>query len=98
MVHALKVQQEFYEAVRNATKKFEVRKKDRNFKLGDYLALNELDCTNTEYTGRSIIVKVTYILDDETYCKKDFVILAFEVCRIQAINETDTLPKIEIGG
>lgn len=27
MVHALRVQQEFYEAVRNATKKFEVGKK-----------------------------------------------------------------------
>ena len=43
MVHALKIYPEYYEAVKSGKKPFEVRKNDRDFKVGDILALNEFD-------------------------------------------------------
>lgn len=61
MIHALKTLPKYFEAVRKGDKTFELRENDRDFKVGDYLALNEWD--GKTYTGRSQLVKVTYILD-----------------------------------
>ena len=41
MIHELKTLPEYFEAVRKGDKTFELREDDRNFKVGDYLALNE---------------------------------------------------------
>lgn len=51
MIHALKTEPQFFEAVIDGSKTFEVRKNDRDFRVGDYLALNELDDTREGYTG-----------------------------------------------
>lgn len=78
MIHALKIDPIFFAAVADGRKKFEVRKDDRGFQTGDYLALNELDDTREQYTRRSILARVTYILDDEMYCKNGYVIMGIE--------------------
>ena len=39
MIHALKTLPEYFEAVWENKKTFELRKNDRDFKVGDYLAL-----------------------------------------------------------
>lgn len=41
MIHALKTLPEYFEAVWENKKTFELRKNDRDFKVGDYLAFNE---------------------------------------------------------
>jgi ASC-1-like (ASCH) protein len=43
MIHELKIDPEYFAAVRNGEKQFELRRNDRNFSIGDYLALNEYD-------------------------------------------------------
>lgn len=75
MIHALKTLPEYFGAVRKGDKTFELRKNDRNFKVGDYLALNEWD--GKKYTGRSQLVKVTYILksNDLMNCACGYVIM-----------------------
>ena len=77
MIHALKTEPQFFEAVIKKQKTFEVRKNDRDFRVGDYLALNELDDKREGYTGRSVLLRVKYILDDERFCKEGFVVLGF---------------------
>lgn len=73
-VHNLKTWPEYYSAVLKGSKKFEVRKRDRNFKVGDILLLDEYDNTTGDYTGRQTSVQVTYILPggqfgiDSGYC------------------------------
>ena len=79
MVHALKTEPEYYEAVIHRVKTFEVRKNDRDFHVGNYLNLLELDDIRGGYTGRSTLVRVTYILDDARFCKEGFVIMGFEI-------------------
>lgn len=84
MVHALKIYPEYYEAVKSGKKPFEVRKNDRDFKVGDILALNEFDLLERkgQYTGRAIFQRITYILADEAYCKTGFVIIGISPCKI----------------
>ena len=77
MVHQLKIKEEYFEAIRLQNKNFEVRKNDRNFKAGDYLALNEVGDDGVE-TGCSMLVKVTYILDSPDYCKEGYVIMSIK--------------------
>ena len=71
--HFLKLSPKFYVPVERNTKPFEVRKNDRDYKVGDILVLGEY--SEGEYTGRSMSRKITYILDDNEYCKEGYVIL-----------------------
>lgn len=76
MVHELKTLPEFFQAVKEKRKPFEVRKNDRNFKVGDSLYLREY--TGEEYTGRKLIRIITYILNDSRYVKEGYVILGIK--------------------
>ena len=78
MVHSLKTYPCYFDSVLNGEKTFEVRLNDRNYNVGDFLALNEYDPEKTKYTGRSLLVRVTYILDDEKFVKRGFVVLSIE--------------------
>jgi len=72
--HTLKILPQFYKDILSGEKTFEVRKNDRDFRVGDYLALAEWD---KEYTGRGLMVKITYILNDTEWCKEGYVIIGF---------------------
>lgn len=86
MIHALKTLPEYFEAVRKGDKTFELRENDRDFRVGDYLALNEWD--GEKYTGRAQLVKVTYMLNpnDIMSCVGRFVILGLNYFTINADN------------
>lgn len=86
MIHALKTLPEYFEAVRKGYKTFELRKNDRDFRVGDYLALNEWD--GEKYTGRALLAKITYMLDpnDIMECVGGFVILGLNYFTINADN------------
>ena len=62
-VHDLKIWPIYFGPVENGTKKFELRKADRDYKVGDILRLREFDPFEIGYTGQSVDVPVTYILD-----------------------------------
>ena len=62
-MHELKIYPKYFEQVLEGKKTFEIRKNDRNFQVGDRLALKEWD--NIKYSGRSIYAEITYILDDK---------------------------------
>lgn len=59
-VHRLKTLPDFYKAVRSGEKMFEIRKNDRDFKVGDLLVLEEWS-QETGYTGREEWRFVTYM-------------------------------------
>jgi len=63
--HFLKIWPEFFEPVMSGVKRFEVRKNDRNFQVDDVLDLSEWNPRNKEFTGRTVTVRVTYILAAE---------------------------------
>ena len=66
--HSLKTWPEYFEAVVDGSKTFEVRDNDRGYRVGDTLLLKEWAPHKTavggRYTGREVEVTVTYVLDD----------------------------------
>lgn len=59
--HYLKTETEFYQAVENGEKNFEVRFNDRNYKVGDMVYLQEV--VNGTPTGRELPSReITYVL------------------------------------
>ena len=81
MIHAVKCLPNFFEDVRSERKPFELRADDRPYEVGDYIALNEW---NGEYTGRCMLVQITYALRDPQYCKDGMVALGIDPCRIKS--------------
>lgn len=60
MTHELKILPEYWHAVYKGEKRFEIRKNDRDYKVGDTLILRSWE--NGQYTGHQTSVKVLYIL------------------------------------
>lgn len=64
--HHLKTETEYYQAVEKGLKKFELRKNDRDFQIGDMLYLEET--VNGTYTGRKLLpMEIKYILHGGKY-------------------------------
>lgn len=86
MIHELKTYPKFFSDVVSGNKTFEVRLDDRQFKVGDFLALNEYRSgpgeDGKQYTGRCVLLRVIYILRDNRYCKEGYVIMGFKPCVI----------------
>jgi len=75
--HELKTLPGYYLALILDRKTFEVRKKDRDYKVNDILILKEWT-SDKGYTGSVQKRKISYILDNEDYCKKGYVILGIK--------------------
>jgi len=63
VMHELKTWPEYFAAIKSGTKTFEIRKNDRDFKVGDMLCLYEWCQETQQYTKECVIVEVTYITD-----------------------------------
>lgn len=60
--HTLKIQPEFFDAVSDGRKTFEVRRgNDRIYKVGDVVLLREF-IQETGYTGHELTVEITYVM------------------------------------
>lgn len=65
MRHVLKTWPQYYEDVESGNKTFEVRKHDRDFKVGDTLLLQEFDPSkkaSQQYSGKELEFTITYVL------------------------------------
>jgi ParB family chromosome partitioning protein len=76
--HALKCYPAFYADVCSGVKKFELRKDDRHFRVGDVLRIEEYDYIEETLTGRYVVKKITYILRDFIGLEHGFCILGFD--------------------
>lgn len=75
-VHFVKTEKEYYRFAIEHVKTFEVRKNDRDYKVGDLLCLAEID--NGKKTGLHHYFLITYILNDTRFVKDGFVILGIK--------------------
>lgn len=76
MKHELKILPEYFEAVVSGEKRFEVRKDDRGYEVGDALLLREIGrSAEAPYTGREVEVDVLYIYRGE-YCRSEYCIMS----------------------
>lgn len=84
-LHELKTDPEAFKQVWQTRKIFELRKNDRDFKASDVLHLREYQLVVPEgqsnYSGKSILVLVVYVLDsaEEWGLKKGFVAMSIKL-------------------
>lgn len=83
-VHQIRIGTTFFNDVCNGEKTFELRKNDRGYAKGDILEMMEF--TNGKYTGRSVKVNVTYILEDFAGLKEDYCIMAIKIMDMRGID------------
>ena len=72
----IKLPQEYYDAVENRVKNFEVRFNDRDYHVGDWLVLCEWD--GYWYTGNEIVRRITYICNLDGIGLKGWVAMRIE--------------------
>ena len=80
--HRLKVFIKYADAIMNGTKTFEIRRSDRNFKVGDKVVFDVV--ANEGYDVRAaarhplngMVYRIDYILDDFRGLAKNYVALA----------------------
>lgn len=90
MQHEIKIESRYFEAVLSGNKTFEVRLDDRDYNVDDIVILHEFN--GIEITGRAVMVKITYILDDE-FCgiKENYVVFSFK--RVGMLNKSEDIFK-----
>lgn len=92
IIHDLKIWPEYFEAIANGQKTFEIRINDRDYKIGDCIKLKEWDYTingtpDKRYTGREIVGKITYLAPacwGQNYVVFSFKLLALSQFKYRA--------------
>ncbi len=52
-----------FAAIRDGRKKFEHRKNDRDYQVGDCLVIQEFNQNTEKFTREAVLMRVTYVLD-----------------------------------
>lgn len=82
MIHAKKVLPDYFDALCDGRKRFELRREDPqepSFAAGDYIALNEYDAEDEAYTGRCLLFKIVYVLRDFPGLTEGYAALGLEL-------------------
>jgi hypothetical protein len=87
-VHELKILPDYFGAVSNGVKNFELRRNDRGFYEGDTLRLQEYSPSNNAFTGREIVARIKYVLESTVDfpvdgLKPGFAILSIETVMVE---------------
>jgi hypothetical protein len=78
-VHTLKTWPEYFTHIVNGIKTFEVRKNDRDFKVGDILRLEEWNPETGLFTSRYCTKEVIYLLNGGQFgIKKGYVVMGLQ--------------------
>jgi hypothetical protein len=80
MQHICKSWPHFFQAIKRGEKLHDLRPKDRNFKVGDTILLQEYDPFEGKYTGEEWIVYITYITSMDTPCALSSSVLDKDYC------------------
>jgi Domain of unknown function (DUF3850) len=81
--HRVKTWPEYYQAVKDGRKTFEIRNNDRNYREGDIVHLLEFDPDTQLYSGNALSFRVGYVLKNTLFLPKGFV--AFSLLPIKKV-------------
>lgn len=88
-VHDIKMAASYYDDVVSGRKRFELRKNDRGYKVGDSLKMLEFD--DGKHTGRIIDADIIYMLEEYKGLEEGYCILGIDLKEFdREVSETDT--------
>ena len=76
--HQLKSWPEYYEAIADGSKSFDLRIDDRKYEVGDLVQFEEFRPATNNYTGMVTQRRITYILRDFAGLMPGYCIIAIE--------------------
>lgn len=83
MIHELKIWPEYFAEVKSGNKTFEIRKSDRDYRVGDILRLREFYPKGVgsegEYSGEECLRKISYIYSGPIGVAQGYVILGLKL-------------------
>lgn len=80
-VHNVRSWGYLFEEMRAGRKTHDLRKNDRDYQVGDHLRLQEYDQVRARYTGRELLMEITYITGRATVpCAVSTVVLHEDYC------------------
>lgn len=89
-IHTLKCIQPYFNLVWLGKKRAEIRKNDRNFKLGDIVYLQEYNPQKNSFTKYQIKIRITDILENFKGIELGYCMFSFDIEE----RITDELPDI----
>lgn len=87
MIHELKTEHKYFQAVADGVKLFEIRRNDRGFGVGDKLRLLEYDRQQEQYSGRVLYCDVTWMMGDAPYVPDGYVCMSIKISKGPVHNE-----------
>jgi hypothetical protein len=78
--HEVKSWAHFFDAIVRGDKTHDLRKDDRDYRVGDWLILNRYDNITGFYTGHSACVEITYITNKRVPCAFSSSVLPADYC------------------
>lgn len=78
-IHELKTWPEYFQAVWDGQKTFEIRLDDRGFQVGDELCLREYNPDTQTYTDRRAYRYISYVMRDFVGLAPGYVVLGFRL-------------------
>lgn len=97
-LHLLKTWPTQFVATKVGVKRFEYRRDDRGFSIGDHLVLLEWDPRSGTYTGQWLVRVVTYILGRRDLAVTFGVPLGFVVMSLRKPRRTDACEHFCLSG
>ena len=82
-IHELKIKKDYFIEIRNRTKNFELRKNDRDYRVGDLIKFIVIDSFNIAYQANGLYY-ISYVLQNcpEYGLQEGYCILAIKEVRI----------------
>lgn len=78
-IHIKKLTQPYFDDVWYDKKKFELRKNDCDYTVGDFIVLKEYDQETISYSGRKIEAIINYLLKDYPGIENGYCILGISI-------------------
>lgn len=86
-IHELKTIEPYFQAVASGSKCFELRKMDRDYRLGDHLVLRRYDAERKVYLSGTVTARITCVLEDFPGLEKGYGILGIKVLNFDKAEE-----------
>jgi hypothetical protein len=92
-LHPLKTHPEPFKAIWDGRKRFDFRKNDRGFQVGDTLKLFEYDPDSDSESGRFVFCDVTYVIEGQFGVPHGYCVMSLSE-PLRCIKQNDQPPKI----
>jgi len=79
-IHRVKSWSHFFDAIVNGDKLHDLRKNDRDYKVGDTIVLRRYDMKNGRFTGEECERKISYITNNQFPCAYSSAVLPHDYC------------------